>query len=79
MGRFIRTAAAESDLLSIWHHIAGDNPEAATRVLHGIDQKCAMLGDNPKLGPARPDIAPDLRYFPAGLYLILYREISRSG
>ena len=28
------------------------------------------------LGPARPDIAPDLRYFPVRRYLILYRQIT---
>jgi len=70
-----RSAAAENDLLSIWRYVARDNPEAATRVLRNIDEKCALLGDNPKLGPARPDIAPEVRYFTAGNYLILYREV----
>lgn len=76
MAGFRRTAEAENDLLSIWRYIAGDNPEAATRILRNIDEKCALLGENPKLGPARPDIAADLRYFTSGNYLILYREVS---
>ena len=74
MARFRRTAEAERDLLSIWRYIAEDNPTAATRLLLSIDEKCALLADNPRLGPARPDIAPDLRYFTVGSYLILYRE-----
>jgi len=45
-------------------------------VLFAIDDKCALLGRNPKLGPARPDIAPGVRYFTVGSYLILYREVS---
>lgn len=28
------------------------------------------------LGPARPDLAPDLRYFVVRKYLILYRQIA---
>jgi toxin ParE1/3/4 len=31
--------------------------------------------DHPQLGPARPDLAEDCRYFPVGRYLILYRLI----
>jgi toxin ParE1/3/4 len=38
------------------------------------DEKCVLLGENPQLGQARPDIAPDMRYFPVKNYLILYRE-----
>ena len=75
MPPFQRTAEAENDLLSIWDYIAQDNPDAATRLLRTIDEKCALLAVHPQLGPARPDIAPDMRYFPVGSYLILYRII----
>ena len=34
-----------------------------------------MLAKNPGIGQSRPDISPELRYFPVGNYLILYREI----
>ena len=78
MGRLIRTARAEEDLIEIWMYIAADNPAAADRLLDRIEAKCQMLADNPGLGQARPDIAPELRYFPVGRYLILYREI-RQG
>ena len=37
-----------------------------------------MLADHPLLGPARPDIAPDLRYLISGNYLILYRALGDS-
>jgi len=73
---FQRTSEAENDLLSIWDYIAQDNPDAATRLLLTIDEKCALLAANPQLGPARPDITPEMRYFPVGSYLILYRIVA---
>ena len=76
MPHFQRTAEAEKDLLALWDYIAQDNPEAATRLLLTIDEKCARLAANPQLGPARPDIAPEMRYFPVGSYLILYRIVT---
>ncbi|MBI4031035.1 MAG: type II toxin-antitoxin system RelE/ParE family toxin [Proteobacteria bacterium] len=73
MASIILTAKAEEDLLDIWLYIAADNPDAADRVLDDIDSKFRLLSDNPEIGPARPDIAPEFRYFPVGSYLILYR------
>jgi toxin ParE1/3/4 len=70
-----RTAQAEEDLIELWLYIAQDNPGAADRLLDEIEDKCLLLAANPRLGPARPDIAPDCRSFPVGRYLILYRLI----
>lgn len=67
-----RTSEAEEDLIDIWLYIAQDNPVAADQLLDDLDDKCFLLAENPLLGPARPDIAPELRYFPVGNYLILY-------
>ncbi|MBF0154694.1 MAG: type II toxin-antitoxin system RelE/ParE family toxin [Magnetococcales bacterium] len=78
LAKFTRTAATENDLLSIWRYIAKDNPKAADRLLIELDEKCAILADNPLLGPSRSDIAPDLRYFPVGRYVILYREATHG-
>jgi toxin ParE1/3/4 len=74
--RHIRTARAEEDLIEIWRYIARDNPQAADRVLDAIETASVRLARNPRLGPARPDLAPALRYFPVGSYLILYRELT---
>jgi toxin ParE1/3/4 len=71
-----RTAQAEEDLIDIWLYIAQDNPGAADRLLDEIEEKFFLLPDQPKLGPARLDIAEECRYFPVGNYLILYRIIS---
>jgi len=74
ISRFVLLREAENDLIEIWTYIAQDDQEAATRVLHALESKFNLLAENCELGPARPDIAPGLRYFVAGNYVILYRE-----
>ena len=70
-----RTAQADEDLIDIWVYIAQDNPDAADHLLDEFEKKFALLAGQPRLGTARSDIAPGLRHFPMGSYLILYREI----
>ena len=65
---------ANKDFLSIWAYIAEDSPSAADRLLDTIKEKCDLLGDNPDLGQAHPDISAEMRYFPIKNYLILYRK-----
>ena len=69
-----RTAQADEDLIDLWVYIAQDNPAAADHLLDEFENKFALLAGQPRLGAARSDIAPGLRHFPAGNYLILYRE-----
>jgi toxin ParE1/3/4 len=71
---FTRTARAEEDLIEIWNYIAPDNLAAADRVLDRIETVCERLAENPRMGPARPDLAQGLRYFVSGSYLVIYRE-----
>ena len=78
MARLTLLREAENDLIEIWQYIAADDQEAAIRVLHALDEKFHLLARNSKLGPARPDIAPDLRYLVEGNYLILYREAAQG-
>ena len=78
MGRIQRTPRADLDLEEIWLFIAQDDPAAADRWLDTLEERIALLADNPLMGPARPDIARDLRYQPVGNHLLLYRVI-RDG
>jgi toxin ParE1/3/4 len=71
--RVRNTVLAENDLTDIWVHIASDNPVAADALLDRIGEQCAMLAANPKAGRARPELFAELRSFPVGSYLILYR------
>jgi toxin ParE1/3/4 len=75
MGRVQRTPRAEQDLEELWFFIAQDDPAAADRWLETLDEKIRLLADNPLMGPARPDIARELRYHPVGNHLLLYRII----
>ena len=76
MPRVVRTASMEEDLFLIWNYIREDNEAAADRIVRMIDEKFLLLAQHPRLGPARSDLAADLRYFPVGSYLIFYREIA---
>lgn len=70
---FKLTPKAESDISSTALYIAEDNPPAAVRWSGDILRHCRILGETPAMGVARPDVRPDLRTFPVGNYLILYR------
>jgi toxin ParE1/3/4 len=76
VAQYILTAKAEDDLLNIWRYIAEDNPQAATNLLNTLNKNIILLAENKYIGMARPDIMPELRYFPVGSYLILYRHIT---
>jgi toxin ParE1/3/4 len=73
-----RTKRANQDLISIWRYIAEDNPEAATKQLDAIEQKCQLLLRYPKIGRSRYDIRKGLRTFPCDAYIILYRETAEG-
>ncbi len=72
MTRVVLTDSAKQDQLEIWLYIAADNVDAADRLLDKIDEVLRLLSGAPGLGRARDDIAPGLRFFPIGNYVILY-------
>jgi toxin ParE1/3/4 len=78
MARIVRAPAAESDALEIWSYIAEDNPEAADRLLHRIDQMVRAIAKQPELGKKVEELAPDLRLIPIGSYLIFYRPMQNG-
>ncbi len=66
---------ANQDLDEIFDYIAQDNPPAAARWVYSLEEKCRMLSDTPGLGRRRNDLAPSLRGFPVGNYVIFYRPM----
>jgi toxin ParE1/3/4 len=70
-----RTSKAAQDLIDIGEFIAAHDAGAADRLLDTIDAKCRLLAGQPELGTLREDLAPRLRFFPVGNYLIFYRAI----
>lgn len=76
MGNVRRTPLAEQDLEEIWLFVAQDDPAAADRLLDVLGNTMVLLADNPLMGRARPDIAPELRYHPAGNHLLQFERHS---
>jgi len=73
--KIVRRPRARQDLIEVWQYIADDNEAAADRTLDRIERALANLAENPMIGRARPELAPDLRSFPVGNYVLFYRPM----
>jgi toxin ParE1/3/4 len=71
-----KSPQAEFDLTLIWDFIAHDNIRAADALLVRIEAAFDMLAANPLAGRARDDLAPKIRSFPVGNYIIFYLPLS---
>lgn len=66
--------AAEDDLYVIADYLAEHNKAASDRWIARIGDTFTRLAEMPGIGVARPDLSPDLRLFPVGKYVVLYRH-----
>ena len=71
-GEIFRRPQARLDLIDIWNYIADDNEAAADPMLDRIEGVPQMLREQPKAGRERLELAPRLRGFPVGNYLVFY-------
>ena len=65
----------DQDLEELWYHIARDNSPAADHVVAMIRDRCTILAEHPRAGPARLDLADDCRHLVCGNHLVLYRVL----
>ena len=73
MPRIRFTKSAEADLLELWLTIAEENLVAADESLDLIQATVSLLGTQPEMGRARPELADGLRSFPTRTpYIIFY-------
>lgn len=73
MSRIRFANAAETDLLELWLNIAEENLVAADESLDSIQATVSLLGAQPEMGRARPELADGLRSFPTRTpYIIFY-------
>lgn len=72
MPRVLRRPEAELDLFLIWEYISLDNPDAADRILDQLEAEFDLMATQPLLGRKRPELAPQLRSFAYGRYVIFY-------
>lgn len=78
MGRVFKRPAAERDLIDIYRYIAADAPLHAATFLRRLDQKIHLLADAPGIGSSRLPAYPEVRLFPVGNYLIIYRPLEED-
>ena len=74
MPRVAFTRATREDPIGIWMRGAAGDPVAADRILDSLDGAARHLASNPRMGPARDDIRPGLRYLVSGPCLLLDRS-----
>lgn len=76
MARVTRRPLAAADILDIWGHIAEDSVDQADRWVDGLDGKLRLIATQPQMGRSRRELAPDLRSFPFGRYVIFYAPLA---
>jgi toxin ParE1/3/4 len=69
----LRTDQAEADLSDILAYLEERSPSAAERLAAAIDERCALLGQFPEMGRARPELGPGIRSVTVDRYLLFYR------
>lgn len=75
MPQIIKRPAALADLAEIWNYIADDSEANADAFLLTIDDKLSLIATQPGMGRLRSELAPGLRSFPVGRYIILYQTL----
>jgi toxin ParE1/3/4 len=56
-------------------HPSRDSPLAASQFIQRLREVCNTLAAQPFMGRARPELAPSMRSFPIGNYIIYYRPL----
>lgn len=64
---------AHQDLIELAKYIAKDNPVAAEHLLERLESACQQLTETPSLGFPFEGTTDELRVWPVGNYVILYR------
>ena len=70
------TSQADSDLDDVWYYVASRSRslDIADRLVDSITDRFLLLASHPNLGRSRDeDLRPDVRSFPVGEYVIIYR------
>lgn len=75
MSRYTIAPLAQADLDGVWEYIGitNDNPDAAWRQIEAIYERLVLLATYPLMGELREDLAPGLRSFVSGSYVIFYQ------
>jgi toxin ParE1/3/4 len=75
MSVILKRPRAADDLIEIWEYIADDNLTRADAFIDDLDANFQLLAEQPMLGRSREELAPRLRSFSHGRYVIFYEVI----
>ena len=75
MPRVTRRPLAAADIFEIWDYIADDSLVAADRWVDRLDEQFGLLATQPLMGRARDELAPGVRSFAFGRYVIFYAPL----
>jgi toxin ParE1/3/4 len=78
MSKYILTAQAKLDLREIKNYISRNDLTAARRFVEEFREQCQLIVKFPEMGRSYEQLAPGLRGFPIGNYIILYRQIQNG-
>jgi toxin ParE1/3/4 len=73
--RILRTRESRVDYEEIWDYVAPRDLAAADRLIDHFDATLNVIASAPDMGRKVEELAPNLRSFPVGSYLIFYRPI----
>ncbi len=73
MRSYVKSPAADIDLIEIWSYVSQNSFESADNFLDRFEEAFTLLVEQPFVGRARGELAADLRSFPVSSYLIFYR------
>jgi toxin ParE1/3/4 len=74
----VNSELAEADLAHIWVEIATDDIDTADRFIQALRTLAQKLAEQPFMGRERPELGQDVRVFPHGQYLIIYRSAAHG-
>jgi toxin ParE1/3/4 len=69
----VNSELAEGDLADIWVEIATADIDTADHFIEELRTVAQKLAEQPFMGRERPELGQDVRVFPHGRYLLIYR------
>lgn len=76
MKRYRIALAAQVDLDQIYDYVAKENLSAADELIEKLKERFRLLATQPLMGELRSQLAPNLRSFSVGNYVVFYRPIA---
>lgn len=70
MAIYVLAPLADADMEEIWFYVAQYDSGHADTYIQELAEEFSFLAENPKAGKRRPDLGPNIRFFPYRRYCI---------